>query len=213
MKDNSYETDKPYLYSRNKPLVMPTYKKQGQLILMYDETRIVHLVHKLNYLRNYDQMTELYNRNYFEEHRSEFEEQCEHAGVIMLDLNGLKLLNDHFGHEKGDEWIVHLAKVLKSHTDDVNSIAIRLGGDEFLLFYRSIIDVDLDAIAKEIDAQVSDDNIEKHLSISYGTARRKGQEMLDKVLSRADKNLYQMKQERSPAYRKELLGNLAKKKA
>lgn len=205
VKNHAYTAEKPFLYTIEKPLIIPSYKKQGKLILLYDESMLVKLVDNLNYLRTFDQMTELYNRNHFEEHRGEYETHCHHAGVIILDLNGLKLLNDYYGHEKGDEWIIRLANRLKEEQKSDDVLAIRLGGDEFLLFFKSIKDYDLKVIAQGIDASLTDDDIEEHVSISYGIAERKKNEPLDKVLSRADKALYSMKEKRSPSYQEKVI--------
>ncbi len=213
VKDGVYIENKPYLYTRKQVLELSLFKKKGQLILMYDETQLVELVHNLNYLRSYDQMTELYNRNYFEERRDEYEKNYPYLGVIMLDLNGLKLLNDYYGHEKGDAWIIRLAKVLKEFSHQEDGLAIRLGGDEFLLMFKSTESIDLHKVANTIDENVYDQSIENHVSISYGVAYRKDRESMDKILSRADKELYKMKSNRSPMYRQKILDLIEKKKA
>jgi diguanylate cyclase (GGDEF)-like protein/PAS domain S-box-containing protein len=85
----------------------------------------------LSYLSYHDHLTGLYNRRYFEEEekRLDMESQLP-ISIIMGDINGLKLINDAFGHSKGDEVLIQITKILKSCCREEDIIS-RIGGDEF----------------------------------------------------------------------------------
>ncbi|MEG0378615.1 MAG: GGDEF domain-containing protein, partial [Eubacterium sp.] len=61
-----------------------------------------------------------------------------YGAVIFIDLDDLKYINDHFGHEGGDLALTHFAKVLKEYEQRYNGIAARYGGDEFILVLNAI---------------------------------------------------------------------------
>lgn len=82
---------------------------------------------KLVELAYTDLMTGCYNRNALEEHRDTFDNMELYVGVV--DINGLKMINDIQGHERGDMLIQTVADRLKA----LDAIVIRLGGDEFLV--------------------------------------------------------------------------------
>lgn len=88
---------------------------------------------KLKYLSYTDSLTELYNRSYFEEKIKELnEERYLPLGVIMGDVNGLKLVNDTFGHLEGDKLLKAISQVLKNVCED-KGFVFRWGGDEFIM--------------------------------------------------------------------------------
>jgi diguanylate cyclase (GGDEF)-like protein len=87
----------------------------------------------LKYLSFHDQLTDLYNRRYFEEEmtRLDTERQLPLA-VIVADLNGLELANDTYGHAVGDKLIIAAAETLKN-TCRSEDVVARWGGDEFAI--------------------------------------------------------------------------------
>lgn len=88
---------------------------------------------KLRKLSYIDTLTGLYNRTYFEEKLDELsKEKFLPLGIIMGDVNGLKLINDSLGHLAGDELLKSISRVLKKACDDKGYI-FRWGGDEFMI--------------------------------------------------------------------------------
>src|SRR5665648_257174 len=86
---------------------------------------------EISYISYHDFLTGLYNRIYFEEEKKRLDTPRQlPISIIMGDINGLKLVNDGFGHSKGDEVLIEIAKILKSccRKEDIVS---RIGGDEF----------------------------------------------------------------------------------
>ncbi len=83
-----------------------------------------------------DKLTSFYNRNRFIQDVSDFKENTNSVGVVYLDINGLKEINDSFGHDAGDKLIKECADVMKNTA--VSEHLYRIGGDEFVAIYLNI---------------------------------------------------------------------------
>ncbi len=209
IKDEPYQ-DKHYLYTISKDFDIPGFGRGGILVLLYDETRLMKLVDQLNYALKYDTMTNLYNRNYFESIRDDSEKKHQECGVLISDLNGLKLYNDYFGHRAGDNLIKAYATILKQYEDKTTSV-FRFGGDEFLLLQKkSTIDA-LKTIESSLLKELETTAFPNKISISTGIALRRNNENIDSLINRADKELYKQKDERSPAFQNAFLEWVNKK--
>lgn len=117
-------------------------------------------------------------------------------GMAMVDLNYLKVINDTYGHEKGDEALCSLCQVICNTF--VHSPVFRIGGDEFAILLRDRDLDNIDKLYKEFRAQVSDRLEEepwKHVSAAIGFAiyNKDDSESVDDVLRRADKAMYAQK--------------------
>lgn len=91
---------------------------------------------KLFELSQIDKLTSFYNRNRFIQDVSDFKEKKNSAGVVYLDINGLKEINDSFGHDAGDELIKECAGIMKKSAG--SNYLYRIGGDEFVIIYIDI---------------------------------------------------------------------------
>jgi diguanylate cyclase (GGDEF)-like protein len=88
---------------------------------------------QLRFLGFHDAMTGLYNRTYFEEELDRLDHRRDGAvGILVTDVDGLKLVNDTLGHEKGDALLVETARVLEDVVRKSDMVA-RIGGDEFTI--------------------------------------------------------------------------------
>ena len=87
---------------------------------------------KTEKIANFDGLTRLANRQYFNEQARELLEKSDRMAVLLIDLDGFKNVNDRFGHEIGDRVLIKIAESLKSCCDR-NCVAARLGGDEFII--------------------------------------------------------------------------------
>lgn len=87
-------------------------------------------------LSQIDKLTSFYNRNRFMQDVVEFEGLQQSAGVIYLDINGLKEINDSFGHASGDKLIKECADIIRSTC--TSPYLYRIGGDEFVVIYLCI---------------------------------------------------------------------------
>ncbi len=85
---------------------------------------------QIQHIAFHDQLTDLYNRHYFEKCKEEFKDLSV-LSVIMTDINGLKLINDTYGHEAGDELLKKYADLLRKSFKQ-SDLFFRWGGDEFI---------------------------------------------------------------------------------
>ena len=145
-----------------------------------------------------DSLSRVGNRTAYAEKVKQIDLDSDFA-IILYDINGLKFINDHFGHEQGDRAITSIAQVLKSVFDE-GSI-FRIGGDEFIVL---LLDNDKDATLSLLDTvkeQFEKFNAEKKLafpiSVSQGVAlydRKKDKNYIN-AFKRADDEMYQRKEE------------------
>jgi diguanylate cyclase (GGDEF)-like protein len=145
-----------------------------------------------------DELTQLHNRGYCTEYMHSISEDKTHKyTIINLDLNGLKKVNDTYGHIKGDELICYAAIVMDK-TFSADGVVGRMGGDEFIAIIdtgdRKKIEQLIDSFNNNI-AEINKQKPDLGLSISYGYAV--SDELVgegpEKVYHLADKRMYEYK--------------------
>jgi diguanylate cyclase (GGDEF)-like protein len=116
--------------------------------------------------------------------------------VLLLDLDGLKKINDNFGHLFGSRAICRLADILRIHCRAVDTAA-RYGGDEFALVLPESTEDDAHRVANRIREVLAEDTEQPPLSASIGISTYRGDgERIEKLLSEADQDLYAEKAKR-----------------
>ncbi|MDR3596700.1 MAG: diguanylate cyclase [Clostridium sp.] len=162
------------------------------------------------YLSYHDQLTGLYNRRFFEEELSRIDiKRNLPLTIIMGDLNGLKLINDSFGHPMGDEIIKEVANVLKSgcRAEDVTA---RLAGDEFVIALPKTGDVEAEQIVnrfKELLSREKVGSIDLSISFGYG-CKYNEEEKIQDILKIAEDNMYAKKLFESQSMREKTIKNI-----
>ena len=155
----------------------------------------------LTYLGTHDVLTGLYNRAFFEEERERLENGRRFPVSILIgDLDGLKEVNDTFGHAAGDELLRRSAEVLKAsfRTEDV---VARLGGDEFGIILAETNELTALGSIERIQQLIEMNNNfyqGPRLAISFGSfTGEKGSRLVD-IQRLADDRMYQSKRQRNP---------------
>ena len=143
-----------------------------------------------------DDLSGLYNRKYMNHYLSKLQnDKTKHVYGFLMDINDFKAINDTYGHLKGDHAIIHFGKILQ-HSIDKDSVAIRMGGDEFVIFAKLKSDEEALALKKQIKYNVRQFNIKSkepfHLSFSVGIAKFNGKN-IDAFLSAMDDSMYEAK--------------------
>ncbi len=153
-------------------------------------------------MANTDYLTGLKNRNAFEVDVANWERAEARAcgGIVSVDLDGLKDLNDTFGHAAGDEAIKRAAAVVAGACAG-EGMVYRVGGDEFVACFFDLDDERAAAFARRVHEACAAEQVEgRALSLSVGWALRAPGEGMEDLLRRADASMYEEKK-RSRAVR------------
>jgi diguanylate cyclase (GGDEF)-like protein len=119
--------------------------------------------------------------------------------ILLLDLDGLKRLNDTYGHMVGSRALCRLADVLRAHCRQLDTPA-RFGGDEFAVVLPETDLAQAQQIATRIRELIASDAENPPISVAVGSAVFPDHgESIEKLLSAADRALYDMKLKRTPA--------------
>ncbi|MCO1603352.1 HD domain-containing phosphohydrolase [Desulfosporosinus nitroreducens] len=155
------------------------------------------------YLSFHDQLTGLYNRRFFEEELKRLDVVRNYPfTLVMADVNGLKLINDSFGHAVGDELLKNVALVLRKGCRGDDIIA-RLGGDEFVILLPNTNAAQTEQILKRINTLASQERVGSiELSISFGyETKRYEKEDIRELLKKAEDYMYKRKLFEGPSIR------------
>lgn len=152
-----------------------------------------------------DSLTGLFMRDYF---FNRFREDLKRAakskmslGVIMIDIDDFKVINDSYGHIVGDIVLKHLAKIIHDAADEPGNLAGRFGGEEFMILSSGCGRQELIVMAESIRKKVEDiivkfrrREVKFTISIGLSVFPEDGADVLD-LVDKADHNLYKAKSE------------------
>jgi diguanylate cyclase (GGDEF)-like protein len=154
----------------------------------------------LEHLAYKDCSTGVYNRNLWE-HIVEGRvilPDIQHYTIAVIDIDNLKTLNDTSGHLKGDSAIRKVAAIIKEHIRK-DDIAIRYGGDEFIILFpntkNELADNIMERIKNKVDALSFDSDVK--VGISAGTASGDEIKGILAVMEKADLSMYEEKAEKN----------------
>ena len=172
-----------------------------------EETKLKEKLLKLSYT---DTLTEVYNRAFFEEKRKDLNrEKYLPIGIIMGDVNGLKLINDTFGHLKGDELLKCTSKVMKNVTSEKDFI-FRWGGDEFIILMPNCNELQCEKVIKDILEESKNSKFDLiDMSISLGSSIKTSvdQDIYENI-KEAEEKLYRQKFLQSKSIRSSVILSL-----
>ena len=165
------------------------------------------LNNKLSHMYMQDAMTGIYNRFALKNFGEPLLERNRMEGrrtlFLFADMDGLKTINDTYGHEIGDLSIKEMAHVMQQSCPDSSYFCIRYGGDEFLMMGTCDSEEAAALIQSAIEQRISEavllSNAPVRLSASIGyilTSESDTEQSLDEYISQADRMMYQIKKER-----------------
>jgi diguanylate cyclase (GGDEF)-like protein/PAS domain S-box-containing protein len=182
----------------------------GAIVIFNDITRQDKEHQQIEFISQHDHFTGLYNRYFFDAELNRLNTKRQlPISIIMGDINGLKTINDTFGHIEGDNYIKEISSILKQATRSEDIVA-RWGGDEFVILLPQtphkdaiiIIDRIKDLCLKSRYSVVTP-------SISLGlSTKTKEENDINSVLLEAEEEMYDNKQYEGKIVRKELLHNI-----
>ena len=155
---------------------------------------------ELEKMATHDELTQLYNRRYFYERFQEMLARIriskQSLALILLDIDGLKKINDEYGHTVGDIMIANLARVIDKHTR-TSDVAARLGGDEFAILMPDTDKRGAFALAQRLWEELEQVPMYEHeglrvmLNVSIGVSGFPwGGEDVDEMMHWADADMY-----------------------
>jgi diguanylate cyclase (GGDEF)-like protein len=159
-------------------------------------------IRELDLLAHYDPLVGLPNRRSFlaslERLVARMKRYGEPAAVLSIDVDGLKAINDKFGHDIGDRALVEIARALKASVRDSDLVA-RLAGDEFAILIEQADELSAWQTALRVTETLDEwrsfcvGGVCLPLSAAVGVAAILGHDTVDSVLKRADQEMYRIK--------------------
>ncbi len=187
------------------------HKKDGSFektyCILQDITESKKNQDHIKYLSYHDHLTGLYNRRFFEEELRRLDtERNLPLTILMGDVNGLKLINDSFGHSVGDELLKVTAESIKKacRADD---IVARLGGDEFVVILPNTGEVEVNQIIKRIKENLKCEKVQSlEVSVAFGFETKTCMhEDVSQLLKSSEDNMYKHKLYESSSSRSETI--------
>ncbi|MHA3058035.1 sensor domain-containing diguanylate cyclase [Acinetobacter sp. ANC 5584] len=175
--------------------IFPNYEHDWSMVqlAMTDITARKKAESYLEYLGKHDVLTKLYNRAFFHEELKRLTRQKVFpVSAIYLDLNALKLVNDEFGHDAGDDILRRTGEILQQVITAPYS-GSRIGGDEFVLLLPHADQQTAEKLVVTLGELFRLDNqyyASLPMSVAIGTATSEPNETLDDMMKRADHQMY-----------------------
>jgi diguanylate cyclase (GGDEF)-like protein/PAS domain S-box-containing protein len=177
---------------------------EGAVETFSDNTAVLSVRRRVGKLEKsvmFDPGTGIGNRRYFEARlRSAIDEFQQHRvrfGVLFLDIDYFKKVNDTYGHDIGDKVLQAVANTLDLNTRADDTVA-RWGGEEFIVILRGVSRKELHSTAEKFchliaESFINIGNKELHITVSIGASMLRLEDSPESVIKRVDHNLYKSK--------------------
>lgn len=192
-------------------------KFEGTVILLNDMTEFKGIEDQLRSLSFHDQLTGLYNRAYMEEELIRLSSgRVNPVAFISIDIDGLKLVNDNYGHSAGDALLITVSLLLK-RCFRKNDVLVRFGGDEFIIILPTCDAETVNKACQKIRGEINKHNKNSaNFPISLSIGATSGNLLCSsnsrEFLKDADRKMYAEKQTNHPQYETLFWQNYAKTK-
>jgi len=167
----------------------------GATCFVLNITPLKRAQEKNQYLSYHDNLTDLFNRRYYEEALQRIDKPENYPiSIIIGDLNGLKLVNDAFGHEAGDDLLQAAAAAISSACRKQDTAA-RWGGDEFIILLPNTDNREAEEIVRIAKRKCSELQINSvPVDVSFGwDTKTSSEETLQEVIKNAEDHMFKHK--------------------
>lgn len=153
---------------------------------------------KLKQLAVTDRLTGLYNRgkldDMLQEELNRSQRYNQQFGLVMMDFDYFKSINDTYGHQVGDEALIEIAHLITEHLRSSDK-AVRWGGEEFIVIYLDVDHEKLLSLAEELRQKIEAHVFKTvgHKTASLGVTLYQKEDTIDSIIKRVDSALYRAK--------------------
>src|SRR5690606_6103614 len=146
------------------------------------------------YLSYRDPLTSLFNRRYYMDQLPRYDNLMFYPlSIIVADINGLKIMNDAFGHLAGDKLLIKVSNHLRNVFKDEEKIS-RVGGDEFIVILPNTTNEEATKLVEKVKNQIEKDSVNgMHISVSFGLGTKLKNESINEIISSAENDMYAQK--------------------
>ncbi|MFW6026376.1 MAG: sensor domain-containing diguanylate cyclase, partial [Candidatus Woesearchaeota archaeon] len=165
---------------------------------------------RIRYISHHDSITDLYNRTYMEKEIKKIDANYKlPVGIIMIDINGLRIINEAYGHKKGDEILMKTAEILRSCIQDEDLVA-RWAGDEFIILLTQTSKKQTKNIVEIIRKKAKTTQLQ-NIPISFGLGyalKNNSEQDIYEVLYKAEDKVYKDKLTKNMSMKNKLVQNM-----
>jgi len=186
--------DKEYYFLVNASLI--SEDSQDYSVVLSDITLAEKYKIELEKLTITDSLTGIGNRRYFHQHLKEKIASAKRyeydLGIIMLDIDNFKIVNDTYGHDVGDEVLKEYSKLILSYLRE-SDIFCRIGGEEFMIILPHVSAKEAFEIANKLREKIEFSKKIVAITMSFGVTEYIRGEEIDFIFKRVDSALYEAK--------------------
>jgi len=192
------------------PIIDESGNLSGVVLVFRDFTEKKKNHDEIKYLSFHDHLTGLYNRRFYEEELARLDTSRNWPlTIVMGDVNGLKLINDSFGHGTGDQLLIKTAATITNgcRADD---IIARMGGDEFVMLFPKTDAFEASQLIKRIKTLLKKERVEgMEISISFGyETKTSSLDDIEEIIKKAEDAMYHNKLFEGPSIKGRVIDNI-----
>jgi len=200
-----------YIEESYTPIINDKNEVTGVTIFSEDVTQSYLHQQSILKLSYRDYLTNLYNRRYYSEELERLDNSKYYPlSIIIADINGLKIMNDAFGHDMGDKLLIQVADLLISEfKKDIR--VTRIGGDEFIILLPNTSkEHALSQVANLKESIESHKVMDMTISVSFGVATKIEDETISDIVKAAEDDMYTHKLFEIKSHRNETIKAILK---
>jgi len=160
-------------------------------LALIDMTKESLYLERIKYLSYHDQLTGLKNRRFLDQKLKDYDSlEYYPLMIIMCDVNGLKSVNDKYGHQDGDQLLINVAKALNNHFENLGVIA-RQSGDEFVILIPAAKNINIEEKFAKIQKFLTETSEKFKASVAFGYSCKENQKQkIYQIFKEAEDNMY-----------------------